>query len=60
MIHGGNLHQSRHYSKYLALQLKAWMEGIPTPGVPGAGGAPHQLTGRRSAWKWTAARDQDS
>ncbi|PTM89202.1 NAD(P)/FAD-dependent oxidoreductase [Dietzia psychralcaliphila] len=30
-IHGGNLHQSRHYSKYLALQLKARMEGIPTP-----------------------------
>ncbi len=30
-IHGGNLHQSRHYSLYLALQLKARMEGIPTP-----------------------------
>lgn len=30
-IHGGNLHQSRHYSKYLALQLKARMEGVPTP-----------------------------
>ncbi|KAA0918710.1 NAD(P)/FAD-dependent oxidoreductase [Dietzia sp. ANT_WB102] len=30
-IHGGNLHQSRHYSKYLALQLKARMENIPTP-----------------------------
>jgi len=30
-FHGGNLHQSRHYSKYLALQLKARMEGIPTP-----------------------------
>ncbi len=28
---GGNLHQSRHYSQYLALQLKARMEGIPTP-----------------------------
>lgn len=28
---GGNLHQSRHYSHYLALQLKARMEGIPTP-----------------------------
>jgi putative flavoprotein involved in K+ transport len=35
-FHGGNLHQSRHYSKYLALQLKARHEGIPTPvyGVP--------------------------
>jgi putative flavoprotein involved in K+ transport len=30
-FHGGNLHQSRHYSLYLALQLKARYEGIPTP-----------------------------
>ncbi|NDK92400.1 NAD(P)/FAD-dependent oxidoreductase [Gordonia desulfuricans] len=30
-FHGGNLHQSRHYSLYLALQLKARLEGIPTP-----------------------------
>jgi putative flavoprotein involved in K+ transport len=30
-FHGGNLHQSRHYSKYLAMQLKARLEGIPTP-----------------------------
>lgn len=30
-IHGGNLHQSRHYSSYLALQLKARMEGLETP-----------------------------
>lgn len=30
-MHGGNLHQSRHYSLYLALQLKARHEGIPTP-----------------------------
>jgi putative flavoprotein involved in K+ transport len=30
-FHGGNLHQSRHYSKFLSLQLKARMEGIPTP-----------------------------
>ena len=30
-FHGGNLHQSRHYSQYLALQLKARAEGIPTP-----------------------------
>jgi putative flavoprotein involved in K+ transport len=28
---GGNLHQSRHYSLYLALQLKARHAGIPTP-----------------------------
>jgi putative flavoprotein involved in K+ transport len=35
-FHGGNLHQSRHYSLYLALQLKARQEGIPTPvyGLP--------------------------
>jgi putative flavoprotein involved in K+ transport len=30
-FHGGNLHQSRHYSLYLALQLKARAEGISTP-----------------------------
>ncbi|MCO5573067.1 hypothetical protein L7F22_026832 [Adiantum nelumboides] len=35
-FHGGDLHQSRHYSLMLALQLKARMEGIPTPvyGLP--------------------------
>ena len=30
-FHGGNLHQSRHYSLYLALQLKARVEGLATP-----------------------------
>jgi len=30
-FHGGNLMQSRHYSLYLALQLKARLEGIPAP-----------------------------
>jgi putative flavoprotein involved in K+ transport len=30
-FHGGNLHQSRFYSLYLALQLKARQVGIPTP-----------------------------
>jgi putative flavoprotein involved in K+ transport len=30
-FHGGNLALSRYYSHYLALQLKARMEGIPTP-----------------------------
>ena len=30
-FHGGNLHQSRHYSIYLSLQLKARMEGVSTP-----------------------------
>lgn len=39
-FHGGNLHQSRHYSQFLSLQLKARMEGIPTP-VYGIGEAHH-------------------
>jgi putative flavoprotein involved in K+ transport len=30
-IHGGNLHQSRHYSQFLSLQLKARYEGLSTP-----------------------------
>ena len=30
-IHGGNLHQCRHYSLYLALQLKARLAGLATP-----------------------------
>jgi putative flavoprotein involved in K+ transport len=30
-FHGGNLHQSRYYSLYLALQLKARAVGIDTP-----------------------------
>ncbi len=30
-FHGGNLHQSRHYSLYLALQLKARAVGVETP-----------------------------
>jgi putative flavoprotein involved in K+ transport len=29
-FHGGNLHQSRYYSLYLALQLKARIEGLDT------------------------------
>jgi putative flavoprotein involved in K+ transport len=35
-IQGGNLQQARHYSLYLALQLKARMEGLDTPvhGLP--------------------------
>jgi putative flavoprotein involved in K+ transport len=35
-FHGGNLHQSRHYSQFLALQLKARQEAIATPvyGIP--------------------------
>lgn len=30
-IHGGNLHQCRHDSPYLALQLKARLAGLDTP-----------------------------
>jgi putative flavoprotein involved in K+ transport len=30
-FHGGNLALSRHYSHFLALQLKARMEALPTP-----------------------------
>jgi putative flavoprotein involved in K+ transport len=30
-IQGGNLHQNRHYSQFMGLQLKARYEGIPTP-----------------------------
>ena len=40
-FHGGNLHQSRHYSQYLALQLKARLEGIATP-VYGAQAVHHK------------------
>jgi transglutaminase-like putative cysteine protease len=39
-FHGGNLHQSRHYSQFLALQLKARQVGIPTP-VYGMGKVHH-------------------
>jgi putative flavoprotein involved in K+ transport len=41
-FHGGNLHQSRHYSQFLSLQLKARMEGLKTP-VYGMGKV-HHLT----------------
>jgi len=42
-FHGGNLALSRHYSLYVALQLKARMAGVPTmiygaPDGPGAAG----------------------
>ena len=39
-FHGGNLHQSRHYSQFLSLQIKARMEGIDTP-VYGIGKVHH-------------------
>jgi putative flavoprotein involved in K+ transport len=46
-FHGGNLALSRFYSKILALQLKARMEGLPTP----------VYRGRRGALMETAARN---
>lgn len=39
-FHGGNLHQSRHYSQFLSLQIKARYEGISTP-VYGVGKVHH-------------------
>ncbi|MEM7344886.1 MAG: NAD(P)-binding domain-containing protein [Chloroflexota bacterium] len=39
-FHGGNLHQSRHYSQFLSLQIKARQVGIPTP-VYGMGAVHH-------------------
>ncbi|HLK55109.1 MAG TPA: NAD(P)/FAD-dependent oxidoreductase [Chthonomonadaceae bacterium] len=39
-FHGGNLYMARLYSLFLALQLKARMEGIPTP-VYGLGPVHH-------------------
>ncbi|MBS0220197.1 MAG: NAD(P)/FAD-dependent oxidoreductase [Proteobacteria bacterium] len=41
-FHGGNLAQSRHYSRYLALQLKARLEGLATP-VYGRGPVHHRV-----------------
>ena len=45
-FHGGNLHQSRHYSLYLALQLKARQAGHPGAGLRTAGGPPPELRPR--------------
>ena len=45
-FHGGNLHQSRHYSLYLALQLKARAGRARHAGVRPAGGAPPPLSRR--------------
>ena len=44
-LHGGNLHLSRFFSRIVALQIKARMEGIPTPvyGNPSNSGQPTPL-----------------
>ncbi|MGI9463256.1 MAG: flavin-containing monooxygenase [Aestuariivirgaceae bacterium] len=39
-FHGGNLHQSRHYSQFLSRKRKARREGVPTP-VYGMGDVHH-------------------
>jgi hypothetical protein len=44
-FHGGNLHQSRHYSLYLALQLKARMGERSNPGLRLTGDASHIVMG---------------
>ncbi|CAN5321992.1 NAD(P)/FAD-dependent oxidoreductase [soil metagenome] len=41
-IHAGNLHQSRSYSLYLALQIKARYEGLPVHVYGGADVAAHE------------------
>lgn len=40
-FHGGNLAQSRYYSQFLALQIKARLEGLDTP-VYGMGPVNHR------------------
>ena len=54
-FHGGNLHQSRHYSQYLSLQLKARMEGLPTP-VYGLQKA-HHVELSEGSWAGPSRRD---
>ena len=44
-FHGGNLHQSRHYSTFLALQLKARQVGLDDAGLRPPGGASPPLAG---------------
>ena len=48
-FHGGNLHQSRHYSLYLALQLKARARGAADSGLRATGGAPPELSAASTA-----------
>ena len=43
-FHGGNLAQSRHYSRFLALQLKARLEGIADAGLRSGSGAPQGVS----------------
>ena len=47
-MHGGNLHQSRHYSQFLALQIKARMEGIDTPRLRATRGASPKLNAKEA------------
>lgn len=43
-FHGGNLHLSRFYSLHVALQIKARMEGVPTPVFGMHAGAPREVS----------------
>jgi putative flavoprotein involved in K+ transport len=45
-FHGGNLHQSRHYSQFLSLQLKARYGRHADAGLRAGAGAPQALSGR--------------
>jgi hypothetical protein len=56
-FHRGNLHQSRHYSLYLALQLKARAEGTDTP-VFGLQEVHHLRSGRDAFGPAGAGGDQ--
>ena len=42
-FHGGNLHQSRHYSQFLGLQLKARHGGDHDAGLRPAGGPSQEV-----------------
>ena len=52
-FHGGNLHQSRHYSQFLSLQLKARYGGHPDTGLRTAS-RPSQVLGFHNA-RWARA-----
>ena len=52
-VQGGNLHQNRHYSQFMGLQLKARYEGIPTP-VYGQAQVHHLRLGQNLPGVWGA------
>ena len=52
-FHGGNLHQSRHYSLYLGAAAQGPLARASRPRSTGCGGAPH-----RAEWFRLSAREQ--